>query len=49
MHSLLSKTCDSFSRKFEVFNEMEMDINAVNNKMFTKLYLKIREKGKEIS
>ena len=49
VQSLLSNTCDSFSRKFEVFNEMEMEINAINYKIFTKLYLKIRVRGKEIS
>ena len=49
MQSLLSNTCDLFSRIFEVFNEMEMEINVINNKIFTKLYLKIRVKGKEIS
>ena len=48
MQSLLSNTCDLFSGIFEVFNEMEMEINAINNKIFTKLYLKIRVKGKEI-
>ena len=40
---------DSFSRKFEAFNEMEMEINVINYKIFTKLYLKIRVRGKEIS
>ena len=49
MQSLLSNTCDLFSRVFEVFNEMEMEINVINNKIFTKLYLKIRVRGKEIS
>ena len=49
MQSLLSNTCDLFSRIFEVFNEMEMEINVINNKIFTKLYLKIRIRGKEIS
>ena len=34
-----------FSRIFATFNEMEMEIN-VNNKIFTKLYLKIRVRGK---
>ena len=43
------KHCDFFSRIFEVFNEMEMEINVINNKIFTKLYLKIRVRGKEIS
>ena len=42
MQSLLSNTCDLFSRIFEVFNEMEMEINVINDKIFTKLYLKIR-------
>ena len=36
-----SNTCDLFSRMFEVFNEMEREINVINNKIFTKLYLKI--------
>ena len=49
VQSLLSKTCESFSRKFEVFNEMEMEINVINYEMFTKLYLKIRVREKEIS
>ena len=48
MQSLLSNTCNLFSRIFEVFNEMEMEINVINNKTFTKLYLKIRVRGKEI-
>ena len=30
----LSNTCDLFSRIFEVFNEMEMEINVINNKNF---------------
>ena len=47
--SLLSNTCDLFSKIFEVFNEMEMEINVINNEIFTKLYLKIRVRGKEIS
>ena len=46
VQSLLSKTYDSFSRKFEVFNEMEMEINVINYKIFTKLYLKKRVRGK---
>ena len=49
VQSLLSNTCDLFSRIFEVFNEMEMEVNVNNNKIFTKLYLKIRVRGKEIS
>ena len=48
MQSILSNTCDLFLQIFEVFNEMEIEIN-VNNKIFTKSYLKIRVKGKEIS
>ena len=42
MLSLLSNTCDLFSRKFET----EMEINIINNKIFTKLHLKIRVKKK---
>ena len=49
MQSLLSNTYDLFLRIFEVFNEMEIEMNVINNKIFTKLYLKIRVKGKEIS
>ena len=49
MQSLLSNICDLFSRIFEVFNEMEMETNLINNKIFTKLYLKIRVTGNEIS
>ena len=37
MQSLLLNTCDLFSRIFEVFNEMEMEINVINNKNFTKV------------
>ena len=37
------------SRIFEVFKEMKMEVNVINNKIFTKLYLKIRVRGKEIS
>ena len=40
MLSLLSNTCDLFSRIFEVFNEMEMQINVTDNKNFIKFYLK---------
>ena len=47
MQPLLSNTCDLFSRIFEVFNGMEMEINVINNKSFTKFYLKIRVRGKE--
>ena len=49
MQSLLSNTCDLFSRIFEDFNETEMEINVINNKNFIKFYLKIRVRGKEIS
>ena len=49
MQALLSNSRDLFSRIFEVFNEMEKEINVINNIIFTKLYLKIRVKGKEIS
>ena len=38
-----------FLRIFEVFNEIEIEIKVINNKIFTKLYLKIRIEGKEIS
>ena len=48
MQSLLSNTCDLFSRIFEVFDEMEMEINVINNKNFAKFYLKIRVRGKKI-
>ena len=37
---------DLFSKIFEVFNEMEMEINVINNEIFTKSLLKIRVKGK---
>ena len=46
MQSLFQRR-DSFSRKF--VNEKEMQVNAINYKIFTKLYLKIRVRGKEIS
>ena len=46
MQSLLLNTYDLFSRIFEVFNEMEMEINVINNKNFTKSYLKIKVRGK---
>ena len=49
MQSLLSNTCDLFLRIFEVFNEMEIEMNVINDKTSTKLYLKIRVKGKENS
>ena len=47
MQSLLSNTCNLFSRIFEVLNEIEMEINISNNKIFTKLFLKIRVRGKK--
>ena len=46
MQSLLSNTCDLFSRIFKVFDKMEMEIKVINNKIFTKLYLKIRVRKK---
>ena len=46
MQPLILNTCDLFSRIFEFLNEMEMEINIINNKMSTKLYLKIRVGGK---
>ena len=46
--AITSNTCDLFWRIFEVFNEMEMEINVTNNKIFTQLYLKIRVTGKKI-
>ena len=49
MLSLLWNTCDLFSRKVEVFNETEMEINVINNKFFTELYLKIRIRKTQIS
>ena len=49
VQSLLLNTCDLFSRIFEVCNEMEREINVIKNKIFTKLSLKIRVRGKEIS
>ena len=48
MPNYVFQTPDLFSRIFEVFNEMEMGINVINNKTFTKLYLKTRVRGKEI-
>ena len=49
MQLLLSNTCYLFSRNETDFNEMEIEINVINNKIFIKLYLKIRVQGKEIS
>ena len=49
VQSLLSNTRDLFSKIFEVFNEMEMEINVIINEIFTKLYLKVRIRRKEIS
>ena len=49
VQSLLWNTCYLLSGIFEVFNEMEMEINIVNNEIFTELYLQIRVGGKEIS
>ena len=43
VQTLLSNTCDSFSRISEVFNEkMEMEINITSNNIVTKIYLRIR-------
>ena len=42
MQSLLSNTCDLFSRIFEVFNGIE--INIINNKVFTKNIFKNKSK-----
>ena len=42
----LSSTCDLFSRIVGVFNEMEMKINVINNKIFPELYLKVRVRRK---
>ena len=47
--SLISKNCDLFSRIFEFFNEMEREINVINNKIFTSLFLKTRVRRKKIS
>ena len=49
MQSLLSNTCDLFSRIFEAFNEIAMEIKVINKKIFTKLNLKRRVREKEIS
>ena len=38
MQSVLSNTCDLFLIIFEVFNEMEIEINVINNKIFVKLF-----------
>ena len=47
--SLISKNRDLFSRIFEFFNEMEREINVINNKIFTSLFLKTRVRRKKIS
>ena len=39
---LFSNTRDLFSKIFRVFNEMEMEINVINNEIFTTLYLEIK-------
>ena len=49
VQSLLLNICDLFSRIIEVFNEMEMEINIISNKIFTKSYLKIKVRGKKSS
>ena len=33
----ITNTCDLFSKIFKVFNEMEIEINVINNEIFTKL------------
>ena len=38
MQSLSSNICDLLSRIFEVFKKMEMEINVINNIIFTKLF-----------
>ena len=49
VQTLLLNTCDLFSKIFEVFNEIEMVISFINNKVFINLCLKIRVREKEIS
>ena len=44
MQSLLSNTCDLFSRIYDVFNEMEIDL-YINNKIF-KILFKNKSKRK---
>ena len=36
-NSSITNTCDLLSQIFEVSNEMEMEINVINNEIFTKL------------
>ena len=43
--SLLANTWYLFSKIIEVFHEMEMEINAIDNEIFTKLKLNIRVRG----
>ena len=43
------KHFDLFSKIFEVFNEMEIEVNVINDEISTKLLVKIRVRGKEIS
>ena len=38
MQSVPSNICDLLSRIFELFKEMEMEINVINNRIFTKLF-----------
>ena len=38
VQSLFSDTCNLFSRIFEVFNEIEMEINVIDNKIFTNFF-----------
>ena len=46
MQSLLSITCDLFSRIFEVFNEIEMEINVINNTKIHKIVFPNKSKRK---
>ena len=41
--------CDLFPSIFGVFHEMEMEINFINYKIFTEVYLKIKVRGRKIS
>ena len=37
VQSLFANSCDLLSKIFEVFNEIKMEINVINNEIFTKL------------
>ena len=41
--------CDLFPSIFGVFHKMEMEINFINYKIFTEVYLKIKVRGRKIS